>query len=76
MKQFLRYRLERLLVWALERCLAQFIFVIGSEVCKLNAKADQFESEVKQGSDVFTSALVNLDARLKALETREVTKCE
>jgi hypothetical protein len=47
MKQYLRNKLEHLIVWALERCLARQAWVLTREFKALNDRAESFEKAVK-----------------------------
>jgi cell division septum initiation protein DivIVA len=73
MKQYLRNKLERLIVWALERCLAQQASVLTQEIKFLKDRADQFEQAAKQVEAVHRRCIIRMDERSSKL--RAVNMC-
>jgi len=69
---FVRYRCERFTVWALERVLQNQAIVIAFAFKDAIEIQDRFQREVKYVAADHWKHLNNLDARLKALESREL----
>ena len=69
-KVFIRYKLERLIVWALERCLLNQAWVITREFKKLTDRANKFEGEVKFVAADHWKHLNELHERLLKLESK------
>lgn len=70
MKKFFLNLSEKIAYCALRRVLLGYVRVFGTGLFALETRQDKFESEVKQVADVFVRSIVNLDARLKALESK------
>ena len=68
---FVKYRCERFTVWALERVLQNQAIVIAFAFKDAIEIRDQFQREVKYVAADHWKHLNALDARLKALESRE-----
>ena len=62
--------IERAAYWSFRKVINGYARVFASGLFHLESRQDRFESEVKQVSDVFTRSFVNLDGRLKALESK------
>lgn len=67
---FIKYKLERLIVWALQRCLTQQAWVLTGEFAKLTNRANTFEREVKMVAADHWRHLNELHERLLKLENR------
>ncbi|HZQ90379.1 MAG TPA: hypothetical protein VFA60_01145 [Terriglobales bacterium] len=66
----LQYRAERVVVWALRRCLTGYSAVVACEVARINAEHRQLRAEAQFVAADHWRHLNELHARLTALEKR------
>jgi len=62
--------IERAAYWSFRKVITGYARVFVSSLLTLESRQDRFESEVKQVADIFVRSFKNLDARLKALESK------
>jgi nucleoside-triphosphatase THEP1 len=64
----LRYRVERIVVWSLQRVLQKYSAVIAREIARIDAESNQFRSDVIFVAQDHFESLNQLHSRVEKLE--------
>jgi len=72
MKKFFSRICERIAYWSLRQIIMGYATTYAAGLAHVNSRQSKFESESKELALQLTQACLKLDARLRAVESREV----
>ena len=70
-KEIVRRKVERLIIWAMQSCMNNQTIALLAAFNTVGQRANQFEADVKYVATDHWKHINDLDARLRAIESRE-----
>jgi hypothetical protein len=70
-RKFFNNACEQIVYWSFKRILLGYAKVFAAGLFHLESRQNKFESEVKRVADQLVQASLRLDARVRALESKE-----